>query len=140
MAPPARAGSLSVDAESLPGTSSASWNLQGRWYRVSRHRPSDFRPITVPISQAEPRSSSGSPMNAANERASPWAVGLGPAAAPLVPALPAQLEARHPAYPRSIQRYMVEAETSNCPTRNAAMCAGESPRATSDLMAVFLLA
>ena len=43
-----------------------------------------------------------------------------------------------PAYPRSIQRYMVEAETSNCPARAAAICAGESPRATSDLMAAII--
>ena len=69
-----------VDSESFPGMSSASWNLQGRWYSVSRHRPSDFRPITVSISHAAARSSSESPMNAPNERASPWAVAFGPAA------------------------------------------------------------
>ena len=75
------ASSLSdVDPQSLPGMSSASWNLQGRWYNVSRHRRSDLSPTTVSISQAAARSSSGRPMNAPNERASPWAVAFGPAA------------------------------------------------------------
>ena len=66
-----------VDAAVLPGISSASWNLNALRYNVSRHRRSDLSPITVSISQAAARSSSGSPMNAENERAPPCAVALG---------------------------------------------------------------
>ena len=57
--------------------SSASWNLNALRYNVSRHCRSDFRPTTVSISQAAARCSSGSSMNAANERAAPCAVCLG---------------------------------------------------------------
>ena len=67
----------SVAAAVLPGISSASWNLNGLEYNVSRHRRSDLSPVTVSISQAAARPSSGSPMKAAKERAPPCAVGLG---------------------------------------------------------------
>lgn len=61
----------------LSGISSASWNRNALRYNVSGHRRSDLSPITVSISQARARSSSGSPMKAAKERAPPCAVGLG---------------------------------------------------------------
>ena len=67
----------SVDAAVLSGISSTSWNLNALRYNVSRHRRSDLSPITVSISQAAARFSSGSPMNAENERAPPCAVALG---------------------------------------------------------------
>ena len=130
----------SVDAASLPGMSSASWNLQGRWYSVSRHRPSGLQDRSpVSISQAEPRSSSGSPADAANRRASPRAVALGPAARVrlLYPHFLRSSRARHSRVPALDQRYMVEAETSNCPARPP-RCAPASPRATSDLMAAII--
>ena len=55
---------------------SVRWSLNGRGYNVSRHCRSVLSPTTVSISQAAARSSSGSPMNAAWERASPCAVDL----------------------------------------------------------------
>ena len=67
----------SVDAAVLSGISSTSWNLNALRYNVSRHRRSDLSPITVSISQAAARFSSGNPMNAENERAPPCAVALG---------------------------------------------------------------
>ena len=99
-------------------------------YSVSRHRPSDFRPIAVVHLATRPRSSSGSPMNAANEaRASPRAVAprAGGARAPLVPRT--SCAARGSTFPRTrarSQRYMVEAETSNCP-RAPPRCAPAKP-------------
>ena len=71
------ASSRARTAPAVFSGSSTSWNLNGLGYSVSRHWRSDLSPATVSISQARVRSSSGSPMKAAKERASPWDAAFG---------------------------------------------------------------
>ena len=94
---------------------------RGRWYGVSGHRPSDFRPMLVYPSRRRSRAllvreAPRTPRTSAPRR---QAVALRPTARVrlLYPSC-AQLRLDVSAY-RARSRYMVEAETSNCPRATA---------------------
>ena len=124
----------SVDAASLPGMSSASWNLQGALVQRQQAPTVGLQADHGVHLAGEPRSSSGSPMNAARTSAPrrgpcPRAGG---ARAPLVPALPAQLEARHSRVPALDPAVYGGGGDLELPARAPRDLRRREPRATSD--------